>query len=557
MLQKRLEQYDTTLYLRLSKEDGDVASGSKNESNSIANQKSLIMDYLQSRPEFRVVSIREDDGFSGTDFNRPAFQAMMEDVKKGVINCIIVKDLSRFGRNYIEVGRYLEKLFPMLGIRFIAVNDNYDSLEADTAHDIVVPFKNLINDSYCRDLSVKIRSHLTIKRKNGEFIGAFACYGYLKDENNRNQLVVDTYAGQVVKDIFRMKINGMSQYRIADALNEQGILSPMEYKKYLGSHFESSFKVNPKAVWTAKAVTRILTNEVYTGVLVQGKQTTPNHKVKVRQEVDEADWIRVENAHESLIDRVLFDIVQNLMGRDTRTSPNETQVFPLSGLVYCGDCGHPMVRKISRYTKKEKADTAQTYGYFLCSEKCGKGGCSWHRISEADLMEAVLGAVNLHIQKVLDVQEALKQIENAPSRQLMIQKYLERLSVKEEERKKAERLKIGIYEDLKDGLLNKEEYQKLKAEFDSRIAEADAAEKELKRQIAELEGSRSANAPWMSYFQQFGRLEQLTRWAAAIIINKILVYEDNRIKITFNFEADLNRIQEILSAAEEHKKEAI
>ena len=557
MLQKRLEQYDTALYLRLSKEDGDVASGSKNESNSIANQKSLIMDYLQSRPEFRVVSIREDDGFSGTDFNRPAFQAMMEDVKKGVINCIIVKDLSRFGRNYIEVGRYLEKLFPMLGIRFIAVNDNYDSLEADTTHDIVVPFKNLINDSYCRDLSVKIRSHLAIKRKNGEFIGAFACYGYLKDENNRNQLVVDTYAGQVVKDIFRMKINGMSQYRIADALNEQGILSPMEYKKYLGSHFESSFKVNPKAVWTAKAVTRILTNEVYTGVLVQGKQTTPNHKVKVRQEVDETDWIRVENAHESLIDRVLFDIVQNLMGRDTRTSPNETQVFPLSGLVYCGDCGHPMVRKISRYTKKEKADTAQTYGYFLCSEKCGKGGCSWHRISENDLMGAVLGAVNLHIQKVLDVQEALKQIENAPSRQLMIQKYLERLSMKEEERKKAERLKIGIYEDLKDGLLDKEEYQKLKAEFDSRIAEADSAVKELKRQIAGLEGSRSANAPWMNYFQQFGCLEQLTRWAAAIIINKILVYEDNRIKITFNFEADLNRIQEILSAAEEHKKEAI
>lgn len=556
MLQKRLERYDTALYLRLSKEDGDVASGSKNESNSIANQKSLIMDYLQSRPEFRVVSIREDDGFSGTDFNRPAFQAMMEDVKKGVINCIIVKDLSRFGRNYIEVGRYLEKLFPMLGIRFIAVNDNYDSLEADTAHDIVVPFKNLINDSYCRDLSVKIRSHLAIKRKNGEFIGAFACYGYLKDENNRNQLVVDTYAGQVVKDIFRMKINGMSQYRIADALNEQGILSPMEYKKYLGSHFESSFKVNPKAVWTAKAVTRILTNEVYTGVLVQGKQTTPNHKVKVRQEVDETDWIRVENAHESLIDRVLFDIVQNLMGRDTRTSPNETQVFPLSGLVYCGDCGHPMVRKISRYTKKEKADTAQTYGYFLCSEKCGKGGCSWHRISENDLMGAVLGAVNLHIQKVLDVQEALKQIENAPSRQLMIQKYLERLSRKEEERKKAERLKIGIYEDLKDDLLDKEEYQKLKAEFDSRIAEAEAAVKELTRQISELEESHSASAPWMNYFQQFGRLEQLTRWAAAIIINKILVYEDNRIKITFNFEADLNRIQEILSAAEEHKKEA-
>ena len=546
------KEYNACIYARLSRDDGD-----KLESDSIINQKALIRDFISTHPEIHVVSEKNDDGYSGVNFDRPAFQEMMEDIRSGKINCVVVKDLSRFGRNYIEAGNYIERVFPFMGVRFIAINDSYDSLDRNQSDSLIIPFKNLINDSYCRDLSVKIRSHLAIKRKNGEFIGAFACYGYLKDENNRNQLVVDTYAGQVVKDIFRMKINGMSQYRIADALNEQGILSPMEYKKYLGSHFESSFKVNPKAVWTAKAVTRILTNEVYTGVLVQGKQTTPNHKVKVRQEVDETDWIRVENAHESLIDRVLFDIVQNLMGRDTRTSPNETQVFPLSGLVYCGDCGHPMVRKISRYTKKEKADTAQTYGYFLCSEKCGKGGCSWHRISENDLMGAVLGAVNLHIQKVLDVQEALKQIENAPSRQLMIQKYLERLSVKEEERKKAERLKIGIYEDLKDGLLDKEEYQKLKAEFDSRIAEADAAVKELKRQIAGLEGSRSANASWMNYFQQFGRLEQLTRWAAAIIINKILVYEDNRIKITFNFEADLNRIQEILSAAEEHKKEAI
>ena len=208
--------YHASIYLRLSKEDGDVTAGSKNESNSISNQKSLIMDYLKDKHDIQVVSIREDDGYSGVDFNRPSFQLMLEDVKKGIIDCIIVKDLSRFGRNYIEVGRYLEKLFPMLGVRFIAVNDNYDSLNVDTAHDIVMPFKNLINDSYCRDLSVKIRSHLAVKRKNGEFIGAFACYGYLKDPENKNHLVIDTYAGPVVQDIFRMKINGYSQYKIAN-----------------------------------------------------------------------------------------------------------------------------------------------------------------------------------------------------------------------------------------------------------------------------------------------------------------------------------------------------
>ncbi len=328
MTKKPLKKvYHASIYLRLSKEDGDVTSGSKNESNSISNQKSLVMDYLKDKHDIQVVSIREDDGYSGVDFNRPGFQLMLEDVKKGIIDCIIVKDLSRFGRNYIEVGRYLEKLFPMLGVRFIAVNDNYDSLEVDTAHDIVMPFKNLINDSYCRDLSVKIRSHLAVKRKNGEFIGAFACYGYLKDPENKNHLVIDTYAGPVVQDIFRMKINGYSQYKIADTLNEQGILSPMEYKRSIGVHFETSFKVNTKALWSAKAVSRILTNEVYTGVLVQGKQTTPNHKVKVRQAVEEKDWIRVENAHAPLIDSCLFESVQTLLGRDTRTSPKADAVY--------------------------------------------------------------------------------------------------------------------------------------------------------------------------------------------------------------------------------------
>ncbi len=544
---KKKSVYRASIYLRLSKEDGDVATGSKSESDSISNQKSLILEYLKSRPEIQIVSIREDDGYTGTDFNRPAFQAMLEDVKKGVIDCIIVKDLSRFGRNYIEVGRYLEKLFPILGVRFIAVNDNYDSLNADTAHDIMMPFKNLINDSYCRDLSVKIRSHLEIKRKKGEFIGAFACYGYLKDPDNHNQLVVDTYAGQVVQDIFRMKIKGMSQYRIADALNQQGILSPMEYKKSLGSRFETSFKVNTQAIWTAKAITRILTNEVYVGVLTQGKQTTPNHKVKLRLPVEEKDWVRVENAHQPLVHRVLFDIIQNLMGRDTRTAPDEKQVFPLSGLVFCGDCGQPMIRKTSRYQKK-KAPMGETesYGYFVCNGRCKGSSCSWHRINEKDLIQAVLESLNLHIRTVLDTQAALRAIEDAPSQQLMIQKYQERLDRKQDDLARAESLKIGIYEDLKDGLLDKEEYRKLKAEFDRRISDAGAAITELQNQINNLTTNRSEQYAWMEYFKEFGQLKELTRWAAAIAINRVLVYENGQIKITFNFEADLNQMQELL-----------
>ena len=543
--------YHASIYLRLSKEDGDVTAGSKNESNSISNQKSLIMDYLKDKHDIQVVSIREDDGYSGVDFNRPSFQLMLEDVKKGIIDCIIVKDLSRFGRNYIEAGRYLEKLFPMLGVRFIAVNDNYDSLNVDTAHDIVMPFKNLINDSYCRDLSVKIRSHLAVKRKNGEFIGAFACYGYLKDSENKNHLVIDTYAGPVVQDIFRMKINGYSQYKIADTLNEQGILSPMEYKRSIGVRFETSFKVNPKALWSAKAVSRILTNEVYTGVLVQGKQTTPNHKVKVRQAVEEKDWIRVENAHAPLIDPCLFEIVQALLDKDTRTSPKEDSVFPLSGLLYCGDCGQPMVRKTTTYSLKGAGNfPEQKYSYFVCQGQSKEKGCSWHRIREKELLDAVLQAVNHHVKSVLDTRKALKDIDTAPSVQFLIQKYESHIEKKETELQKAEKLKVGIYEDLKDGLLDKTEYQKLKQEFDSRIESASEVIKSLRQEILALRENHSQHYAWMEYFKEFGELQELTRWAAAITINRILVFEDNRIKIVFNFEDAFMQAQELLRELE-------
>lgn len=264
--------YQAAIYLRLSREDGDVAEGSKLVSNSITNQKALIMDFLKSHPEIKIHSVYADDGYSGVNFDRPDFQRMIGDIRSGVINCVIVKDLSRFGRNYIEVGRYIEKIFPMLGVRFIAITDNYDSaaMEGSYGNDMVVPFKNLINDAYCRDISIKIRSHLEMKRKKGEYIGAFAVYGYLKDEANKNQLVIDEYAAGVVRDIFAMKMCGLSQQAIADKLNHDGILSPMEYKKSIGINLETSFKKKVQAKWSYNAVLRILKNEVYTGVLAQG-----------------------------------------------------------------------------------------------------------------------------------------------------------------------------------------------------------------------------------------------------------------------------------------------
>lgn len=277
--------YHAAIYVCLSKEDGDVATAGKRESNSISNQKDLIKNFLKDKKDIVVVSERVDDGYSGSNFERPAFQMMLEDIKKGIVDCVVVKDLFRFGREYIDAGKYIERLFPALGVRFIAVNDYYDNLEGKSqADEIVIPFKNLINDAYCRDISIKIRSQ--------------------KDSDNKNKLVIDVYATGIVKEIYRMKLSGMSQTAIANALNKQGVLSPMEYKHSLGIRIQDNFKTHEQAEWSTMSVKRILGNEVYTGTLVQ-----------------------------------------RLLGIDTRTSPNEEKVYPLSGLVVCGDCGAMMIKR--------------------------------------------------------------------------------------------------------------------------------------------------------------------------------------------------------------------
>ena len=311
--------YRAAIYVRLSKEDGD-----KVESDSIVNQKELIRQYLTDKPDIEVHSVRVDDGYSGANFDRPAFQQLLKDIRSGQIDCVIVKDLSRFARNFVEAGRFLDQEFPLYGVRFIAINDGYDSIQRKGgADDIVLPFKNLVNDAYCRDISVKIRSQLEVKRKKGDFIGSFAVYGYLKDPNDRHKLVIDEYAADVVRDIFKWKLEGLSQQRIAERLDDHGILSPMEYKRYCGMKYKSGFQINPKARWTAVAIGRILKNEFYVGTLVQGKRSTPNHKIKKLMQKPENEWVCIEHNHEPIIEREIFDTVNRLLIKDTRIAPQE------------------------------------------------------------------------------------------------------------------------------------------------------------------------------------------------------------------------------------------
>ncbi|KJS20443.1 MAG: recombinase [Clostridiaceae bacterium BRH_c20a] len=516
---------NAAIYVRLSKDDGD-----KEESDSISNQKELIKDYLKSKSEVQIVSVHVDDGFSGVDFNRPAFLEMMEEIRTGKVNCVVVKDLSRFGRNYIEAGKYIQKVFPFLGVRFIAINDHYDSAEGSSITDnIMIPFKNLINDSYCRDSSIKIRSQLEIKRKKGDFIGSFAAYGYRKAENEKHKLVIDEYAGDIVRDIFKWKLEGMSQQGIATRLNELGILSPLEYKRSLGQKYKTTFKVKQQALWSAVAVRRILTNELYLGVLEQGKRTTPNYKVKNRVDRPKEEWVRVDNAHEPIITMELFAIVNALLLHDTRIAPKEDKVYMFSGIVACGDCKDNMIRKTVPANGKK-------YYYFACSSnRNDKASCTMHNISEKSFTEAVLTAMNAHIQSVLDVERILAYIESLPYQQEEIIKLDSQIKKAMDEVEKIQNYKLKSYESYVDQFITKEEYKAHVSRYNEKLEKAENLIQKRTCEIEDIVNNKTTINLWIQNFKQYQNIETLTRKIVVSLIKKIYVYENGKIDIHFRY----------------------
>lgn len=521
--------YHAAIYVRLSKEDGDVSNAVKAESNSISNQKNLIRDFLKDKEDIEVVSERVDDGYSGSNFERPAFKLMLEDIKKGIVDCVIVKDLSRFGREYIDSGRYIERLFPALGVRFIAINDNYDSLNGkEQADEIIIPFKNLINDAYCRDISVKIRSHLEVKRKNGEFIGSFAPYGYQKSENDRNSLIIDPIAAGIVKDIFRMKLHGLSQDAIANRLNDMGVLSPMEYKSATGSNYQTSFKTSDKAVWSSVTVRRILENELYIGNLVQGRQTTPNHKVKKTVLKPEKDWVRIEKNHEAIISDRDFSIVQRLLGMDTRISPKQSEVYPLAGLIVCADCGAAMVRKNACAGGKK-------YQYYVCSRNKETKECSNHRIAVDRLEETVLQLLRVQISNILDLKQVMEKVSTIPFQELDIRELEKRIEQKETEIGRCMELRNMLYEDMKDGIVSKEDYMELHEAYTQKRNLAEDAVRKMKQEIKDILASNTDKYKWLDYFAEHQDIDRLTRNVAVELIDRVKVIDKGSIEVVFSF----------------------
>lgn len=528
--------YRTAIYARLSRDDGDKA-----ESNSIVSQRAMCEEYIEKAGDLELVETFVDDGYSGVDFQRPGFMKMEQAVREKRIDAIVCKDLSRFSRNYIEGGRYLEKIFPQLGVRFIAINDGYNTLTGNPQSDsFIIPFKNLINDTYCKDISVKIRTNLDVKRRKGEYVGAYAPYGYAKAADDKNRLIVDEYAGGIVRQIFSLYKDGMSIGHIAEYLNGLGVLSPMEYKRSQGIRFETAFRTGNAAKWSYRAVKRILMNEAYIGMLVQGKRGTPNYKVHTVQEREESEWIRVEDAHEALVTYEDFMAVQGMLRRDMRSVAEGSEENLFSGFLFCADCGQPMVRKVVPGGKKR-------YYYYVCSSAKRHEGCTPHSIPAKEVEKAVSGAVRTQISAVLDLAETMEYIERMPSADRKLLNYEVQIAGLEEEIERCRRMKLRIYEDLTDGIIDKKEYADFRDQYSALLRDKSEALERVRRERKDLEACGEAERVWVTLFQRYGNVEELTRRVLMALVDKIFIHGDHVVEVSFKYGDEFCRAKETIS----------
>ena len=529
-------KYQGVKYLRLS-----YTGDKTNESDSIANQRRLIDDFVKGSPDIELVDEFVDDGYSGVLFDRPQFQRMMDEIKAGRVNCVIVKDLSRLGREYIETGRFLERIFPAYGVRFIAVTDGIDTAHKSSSDDLALMMKNIINDTYCHDISVKTRTALNVKRQNGDYVGACPIYGYRKAPDNRNRLVVDDDAARVVRDIYRRKIDGVSAQKIADALNGMGIPSPLAYKISRGlPHPTGGFSDSAGAKWSAKTVLRILQDETYTGVLIQGRQGTHNHKLKDVVQKPENEWVRVEGTHEAIVGKRDFELVQKLLRLDTRTSPDSKNVYLFSGLLICGCCGANMRRKTNTVNGKK-------YVYYHCPTG-KKSGCAHPvLVREDELTQCVLESAQAHIRSAASLDDLLDSINEERINRDAIAGLKARIAENESKLEQDRRFKTTLYENFIGGLLSKKDYQQLKDDYSERMEKTQEAIALLRGEMERISRNDSERQKWTRHFKEFSTMTELDRRAVVALIESIRVVGKTELEITFRYQMEYEAAVKLLA----------
>lgn len=518
-------------YIRLSKEDINRGKD-KDDSNSVTNQKGLLDDYYEQHiDEFESVeSPYVDDGYTGTDTNRDSFQRLLSDIYAKKVNCVIVKDLSRLSRNYTDAGSLIENLFVQMNVRFISLAEGIDSyLNPDSISNLIVPITNVINDNFCYQTSRKIRQVFDMKRRNGEFIGGFAAYGYRKNPKDKNALIVDEEAAEIVKNIYEWFLDGISKNAIVHNLNDRGILCPSEYKKSKGLNYQNP-SGSERPLWSSKTVSDILKNRLYVGDMVQGRQRVKSYKIHTQEQVPENEWYIVENTHEPIIERPIFEKVQELLKRDTRTAPQKKKLYLFSGFLRCADCGKAMSRSQVKGTV-----------YYFCRtyKDQSKTACTKHSIKHNRLEAAVLYAIQQQVYLAVHYANTLEYISTAPlqkSQSIRIEALIE---TKEKERSKILRYKQAIYQDWKDGEITHSDYRHMSEDYEQQIAALGGVLKNLQAEREELQNGITPESPCLVVFKKFETIDKLTREVLIELVDHIKVHESGNISVKFRFADEL------------------
>ena len=500
--------YKTAIYTRISVEDIR-----KKASDAIVTQKTMLIKFLQSQPDMQLYDTYEDINYTGTNFNRPGFAKMIEDIKSGLVDCVLVKDMSRFGRSFEETGHYLERVFPSQQVRFIALGDNFDSLTATLDESsLMVPLKNLMNEVYARDISNKTQSGFKAKQQRSEFCGSFAPYGYIKEGSC---LVIDEAAAGVVKQIYEWRLEGMGIAAIVKKLNELQFLPPSKHRFEKGitrakKHAEAQF-------WYSSTVKRVLSNPLYTGNLAQGRYKSNFLKGGGTMAINENEWVIFKDTHPPIITPETFETVRNM--RESRKkeyswAPSNLSDNIFKGLLVCGECGKHMTRQRRREKFVFECYVYKSINSQACTKKC---------IREIDLCNTLCAYIKYAITIAADMNRIIAGLQKQDQhKQSVMDKQICALKRKLEQNR---RFRRSLREDLKDGVLTEHDYTTMKAGYDD---EKDKLQFNLD-EIAPLDNK------WKAEFRCFESEQRLSAKMVSALVERIKVYKDTRIEIFLNF----------------------
>ena len=529
--------FSTAIYARLSIEN----SGKDDDGDSIANQISFCKLYLTEHADLKLYGIYEDNGEKGTNFDRPEFKRMMDDIRSGKVKCVLVKDLSRFGRDYIEAGEYLEKIFPFMGIRFISITDGYDSLTCDDAEGaLMIPLKNMINDVYAKDISRKIITSFRARQEKGEFLPAFAPYGYVKSKKVEYRYEVDQETALYVRMIFEWKAESVSHNEICKRLNAMGAVTPARRKVDLGIWRAERYK---NTVWFGRTIIDILKNPTYTGCIVYGRIPKSLYEGIKMHRAPEEEWRYVPNAHEPIISQELFDKVQKMFAdRAKKFQKKMNENAPLrelvtnhfKGKIYCGDCGKRM-RFVKPTDKRYPID--QNHAVYVCGGYLDSGyrRCSRHSIRYPLVAEAVLAAIKVQLEFALKQELLIRQMRGSEKEKNLIDKYVGRINYLSQELKKINGKRESLFENFAEGILDEAEYQFAKKKYDDEAADMEKKLAVEKAKKAQLDDVLSLSNEWLAAIHKAENVTEIDSELVKYLVSSVKIFEDNRVEVELNF----------------------